>query len=97
MISLATPIFIAAGGPYLARGGSPSPELEIVLPVTSVDKRIAFHVGVEPPEGGLRSRSFIKPEDIRSISAGRLRERLGRVSAQTLEAVEARLRVLLDL
>jgi mRNA interferase MazF len=72
-------------------------ELVIVLPITSVDKRIRFHVAVEPPEGGLRARSFVKPEDIRSISTERARRRLGAASAETMRAVGTRLRVLLEL
>lgn len=71
--------------------------LVVVVPITSVRKRSAFHVGVEPPEGGLRRSSFLKPEDVRSISADRLGRRLGSVSGQTVEAVETGLRVLLDL
>src|SRR4028118_2154786 len=39
--------------------------LVVVLPVTSKDKGIPWHVEVNPPEGGLRQRSFIKCEDVR--------------------------------
>ncbi|MGK7924030.1 MAG: type II toxin-antitoxin system PemK/MazF family toxin [Spirulina sp.] len=41
--------------------------LVIVLPLTSKEKGIPFHVEVLPPEGGLKMKSFIKTEDIRSI------------------------------
>jgi mRNA interferase MazF len=71
--------------------------LVVLLPFTTVEKRIPLHVPVEPPEAGLRRRSFVKIEDIRSVSIARLGRRLGTVSAQTMEAVETRLRVLLDL
>ncbi len=71
--------------------------LVVVVPITSVEKRIPLHVEVAPPEGGLRRRSFIKPEDLRSISTERLERRLGTVSSATMEAVETRLRVLLEL
>ncbi len=47
-------------------------ELVIVLPITSKAKGIPSHVEVNPPEGGLTVRSFIKCEDIRSISTTRL-------------------------
>lgn len=71
--------------------------LLVVLPITSKEKGIPFHVGVSPPEGGLDSRSFVKCEDVRSISKDRLWRKRGRVSAQTLAQVEDRLRILLAL
>ena len=69
----------------------------IVLPITSVGKGIPFHVEVKPPEGGLTMRSFIKCEEIRCVSKERLRERLGAVSNRTIEAVEDRIKIVLDL
>ena len=72
-------------------------ELVVVLPVTSRDKQVRSHVQVDEGEGGLTSRSFIKCEDIRSISVRRLDRRLGSVSNPTLAAVEDRLRILLGL
>ena len=72
-------------------------DLVVVLPVTSVAKGIPFHVPVPPPEGGVRQPSFIKCEDVRSVSRSRLRERWGTVGAQTMTAVEDRLRILMAL
>jgi mRNA interferase MazF len=54
-------------------------------------------VPVEPPEGGLRQRSYIKCEDIRSVATERLIEHWGTLSASTMAAVEDRLRILLGL
>ena len=71
--------------------------LAAVLPLTTTWRRIPLHVTVEPPEGGVRQRSFIKCEDIRSVSKERLLQRWEAVSTRTLETVEDRLRVLLDL
>lgn len=71
--------------------------LVVVLPMTSVDRGIPLHVAVEPPEGGVRERSLIKCEDIRSIDQRRLDRRLGAVSAETMAAVDERLRALLEL
>lgn len=71
--------------------------LAVVLPITTREKGIPFHVEVIPPEGGLRERSFIKCEDIRSVSKERLSDRWGAVSTTTLAAVEDRTRILLDL
>lgn len=72
-------------------------DLVVVLPVTTVAKGIPFHVPVQPPEAGLRQLSFVKCEDIRSVSRARLRDRWGSVRAETMAAVEDRLRILLGL
>ncbi|HZS05084.1 MAG TPA: type II toxin-antitoxin system PemK/MazF family toxin [Blastocatellia bacterium] len=72
-------------------------DLVVVIPVTSKAKGIPFHVAVRPPEGGLKQESFIKCEDVRSISKERLLRRLGMVSNQTMEEVEDRVRILLGL
>lgn len=71
--------------------------LVVALPITSKTKGIALHVPVGPNEGGLRVRSFVKCEDIRSLARQRLRERWGSVSSGTLAQVELRLRLLLGL
>lgn len=71
--------------------------LIIVLPITSRSKGIRSHVEVNPPEAGLTLRSFIKCEDVRSVSKDRLIRRFGAVSAATLDAVADRLRILMGL
>jgi mRNA interferase MazF len=71
--------------------------LVIVIPITTKEKGIPWHVEIKAPEGGLTKRSFIKCEDIRSVSRERLVQRLGQVTRNTLDAVEDRLRILLDL
>lgn len=71
--------------------------LAVVLPVTSREKGIPFHVVLTPPEGGLMTRSFVKCEDVRSVSTERLSSRLGAVSTESLSTVEDRLRILLGL
>jgi mRNA interferase MazF len=72
-------------------------DLVIVLPITSVGKGIPFHVEVQPPEGGLTSRSFIKCEEIRCISKGRLQKKYGEVSERTMELIEDRIKIVLGL
>lgn len=72
-------------------------ELVIVLPITSTARGISFHVQVKPPEGGLTSVCYIKCEEPRCISKQRLIDRLGSIKEQTLEAVEDRLKIVLDL
>jgi mRNA interferase MazF len=71
--------------------------LVVVLPLTTTQRDIPLHVAIDPPEGGLRQRSFAKCEDIRSIASERLRERWGTVVPATLRLVEDRLRVLLEI
>lgn len=71
--------------------------LVVVLPITTKFKGIPFHVAVDPPEGGLNRKSFIKCEDVRSVAKERLSRRCGSVSPQTMIAVEDRLRILLGL
>jgi mRNA interferase MazF len=71
--------------------------LVVIAPITTKEKGIPFHVEIQPPEGGLRKKSFIKCEDIRSVAKERLFQRLGVVSPATVSEVEDRLRILLDL
>ena len=72
-------------------------DITIVIPITSKAKGIASHVQIDPPEGGLTMRSFIKCEDIRSISTDRLVKQLGVVPAPILSDVASKLRFLLNL
>ncbi len=72
-------------------------DLIVVLPITSKDKKQPIHVPVKPPEGGLPMLSFVKCEDIRSVSKQRLKQYYGSVSAQTMAEVEKRVRILLNL
>src|SRR5205807_297774 len=67
-------------------------ELVIVVPLTSRKKYIRTHVEVLPPEGGVTVPSYIKCEDVRSLSIERLVRPMGTVSAATLAEVEVRLR-----
>ncbi|MDF9408826.1 type II toxin-antitoxin system PemK/MazF family toxin [Pelotomaculum isophthalicicum JI] len=71
--------------------------LVVVLPITTKGKGIPFHTEIFPPEGGLKEKSFIKCEDIRSISKERLISQVGKVSSLTMAAVEDRVRILLNL
>jgi mRNA interferase MazF len=72
-------------------------DLVVIVPLTSQEKGIPFHVPIHPPEGGLTLRSFAKCEDVRSISRQRLKRRYGQVARKTMEQVEDRLRILLSL
>jgi mRNA interferase MazF len=73
-------------------------DLVIELPITTKERRIPFHIEVNPPEGGGRQRSFIKCEDIRSVAQERLvAGPWGVVSSQTMQLVADRLQILLEL
>lgn len=72
-------------------------ELVVIIPITSKAKGIPLHVAVAPPEGGLTQPSFIKCEDVRSVSKERLLNMPGIVTTQTMAAVEERIKFLLGL
>jgi mRNA interferase MazF len=71
--------------------------LVIIVPITTRERGIPFHIRVGADEGGLKHVSFAKCEDVRSVSADRLKRRMGKVTASTMAQVEEGLRVLLDL
>ena len=71
--------------------------LVIVLPITSTMRGIPSQVEVAPPEGGLKVRSAVLCESVRSISTDRLHSRWGQMSPRTMAAVENVLRFLMNL
>src|SRR5512134_1877707 len=72
--------------------------LVFVAPLTRTNRGVPFHVLVNPPEGGVRARSYILCDAVRSISTDRLSgQPWGVVRTATLAEVEDRLRILLEL
>jgi len=71
--------------------------LIIVLPITTKEKGIPYHIEINSPEGGLKERSFIKCEDIRSITKERLFKKCGAISLSTMSLIEDRIRILIGL
>jgi mRNA interferase MazF len=71
--------------------------LVIVLPITSTIRPIPTHVPLDPPEGGLKVKSSILCDAVRSISKDRFVACWGGVQASTLAAVSDRLRILMRL
>ncbi|WP_129626328.1 type II toxin-antitoxin system PemK/MazF family toxin [Candidatus Oscillochloris fontis] len=72
--------------------------LIFVLPLTRTDRHIPAHIPIDPPEGGVSSRSLILCDGLRSISKDRLKgSAWGRVSLATMQRVDEILRILLDL
>ncbi len=74
-------------------GTGPS-QLAIVAPLTSRDHNQRIHVGLEPPEGGVRASSWTMPEQVRAIARQRFVERWGQVRLSTLEQVIHRIHLL---
>lgn len=69
----------------------------IVAPLTTRHRALPSHVEVEPGSSGLDEVSYVKGEDVKSISDRRLVARLGAVSPDVLFEVSRILRYLLDL
>lgn len=73
-------------------------DLAIVLPMTTTDREIPSHVRADPPEGGLRTTSFIMCEQVRAVSQSqRFVERWGEVAPTTLRQIERVVSYLLGL
>jgi len=72
-------------------------QLVLVLPITTTLRPLPSRVSISPPEGGLTRPSLILCEAIRSFSHARLERRLGIANAATMQAVQDRLRILMNL
>jgi mRNA interferase MazF len=71
--------------------------LVAIVPITRTYRSIPLHVALDPPEGGVSSRSFIMCDQLRTISLARLGDRWGEVSTATLRQIEDRLHTFLSL
>lgn len=69
--------------------------LVIVVALTTRDWELPVHVPLDPPEGGVRERSYAMCEMVRSISRERLVDYWGNVSRETMRQVVMRLRLLM--
>lgn len=69
----------------------------VVMPLTSHDTAEYDQVMLDPPEGGLTSKSVTLPDQIRAVDRRRLVKRLGRVNPDTLRKIDRSLRIVLDL
>ena len=69
----------------------------IVLTVSTKGKAVPFHVPVNPSEGnGLQEKSFVKCEQILTISKERLIHRVGCLDDERMEAIAAAIRRVLE-
>jgi len=72
--------------------------LVVIVPLTSVDRGIPWHVRVAPEDGGVRQESWAMVDQVRTVSRERLvGEPWGRTSSTVMAAIEERLRLLLGL
>ena len=69
----------------------------VVVPMTRSARGIPLHVPVNPPEGGVRMRSYVMCDNIRSISTSRLIDHWGTLSPSTMLRIGLRLERLLKL
>jgi len=74
--------------------GAGASELAIVVPLTRTNRPSPLYVALDPPEGGLRERSFAMPEMVRSTSRQRLVERWGTISTAKLREITRRVHLL---
>lgn len=70
----------------------------IAVTISTKGRYVPSHVRVEPTaENGLTAPSFIKCEQLLTISKKRLEKRLGRLSTDDLKRVATALRIVLEL
>ena len=71
----------------------------IVAPITSNPSKPALptHAPIPSGDGGLNRTSTALCEQVRTLEKSRLKRRLGRLSAQSLHAVDCALRASLDI
>ncbi len=72
-------------------------DLVIVVPLTTRIRGIRSHIGVDPPEGGVRKPSAVLCEAVRSISKHRLVKPWGSLESHTIKTIEDCLRILMGL
>ena len=73
-------------------------ENTIVLAISSQAKRVSFHVPIQPTESnGLTKPSYVKCEQILTISKERLLKKMGTLSETDMKEVEKAIRTVLDL
>lgn len=71
--------------------------MAIVLPITSGHRAYMHTVNINPPEGGLKKKSRVVTEQVRSIDSLRLGQKLGKIKPLTLFSIEQSLQDLFGL
>jgi mRNA interferase MazF len=62
--------------------------LHYLVPITSRDRNLRYHIRVNPPEGGLTRPSVMMCDQAKAQSARRLLEKRGEVTRETLKRVQ---------
>lgn len=70
--------------------------LVIVVPCTTARRGLPTHVELDPDASGLAEVGYAKAEDVKSVSVGRLRHRLGVAPHAELARIVHLIRVLLE-
>lgn len=76
---------------------SGSSDMAVVAPLTRTARGNWLHVEVPAGEGGTRTDSVVRTDQIRAILRTRFLRRWGSIEPQTMSIVDQRLRTLLDL
>lgn len=72
--------------------------LHVILPLTSKNKNNPLHVRIPQGEAELEKESFVLCDQMRTVSRQRFKGRsFGSISDETLEVIEDRVRILLNL
>ncbi len=73
--------------------------LIVVCPITTLRKRKVFrlHIEIAPPEGGLKNKSIIRCDQIKSVSIERFAKIMGSVEESTMTKAELIIRKILFL
>ena len=70
----------------------------IVVAMSTKGKPVPFHIPVQPSsQNGLSKMSYIKTEQLLTISKERLIKRIGRLEREVMEQVEKAIKLVLDL
>ena len=80
--------------PPLDDAAAGASELAIVVPLTRTNRPSPLYVPLDPPEGGVRERSYAMPEMVRSISREPLSKRWGTITAAKLNEITHRVHLL---
>lgn len=69
----------------------------LLVPTTTTRREFGLHVEIEPdPMNGLDQVSYAQCELLRSVGKTRLVHRMGFAAADTMRAIDRRLRMILD-
>lgn len=68
-----------------------------VVPMTRTSKGIRLHVAIDPPDGGVKSRTFVQCDQVRTVSIERVSSKWGTLSDASMREIDDHLRTFLGL